>query len=264
MLLSEILNTRRRDGDTVVFSATEDWAQGRTMFGGFLSALAVQAMRDVAGSDWPLRALQTNFVGPVAVGDVQMRVELLRQGKNIRQVKATLISNQEVAGLMLGVFGAGRESEVPVSMPVQTPCEKTFDQAPILPFFKGIAPNFLQHLNIRWAEGGFPYTGTPSQASKLYVEIKDDVVDTELAIVMLTDAPPTPAISGFNRPVPASSVSWSLELRLPDDIKNSGGVWRIDIDTKAAAQGYTNEQAALWTPDGRLAAFGYQVVAVYG
>ena len=28
--------------------------------------------------------------------------------------------------------------------------------------------------------------------------------------------------------------------------------------------GYANEQGHLWTPDGQLAALGYQVVAVYG
>ena len=39
--LSEILSNRRLSGDTVTFTASEDWMQGRTMFGGFLSALAV-------------------------------------------------------------------------------------------------------------------------------------------------------------------------------------------------------------------------------
>lgn len=47
--LSEILSNRRLSGDTVTFTATEDWMQGRTMFGGFLSALAVVAMRDTLG-----------------------------------------------------------------------------------------------------------------------------------------------------------------------------------------------------------------------
>ena len=55
--LSEILSSRRLSGDTVTFTATEDWMQGRTMFGGFLSALAVVAMRDTLGIDMPLRAL---------------------------------------------------------------------------------------------------------------------------------------------------------------------------------------------------------------
>jgi hypothetical protein len=38
----------------------------------------------------------------------------------------------------------------------------------------------------------------------------------------------------------------------------------MDKDALAAGAGYVNERTTLWTPDGQLAALGYQVVAVYG
>ena len=38
--LSDVLSNRRLQGDTVTFTATEDWMQGRTMFGGFLYSYA--------------------------------------------------------------------------------------------------------------------------------------------------------------------------------------------------------------------------------
>ena len=101
--LSEILSNRRLSGDTVTFTATEDWMQGRTMFGGFLSALAVVAMRDTLGIDMPLRALQTNFVGPVPAGDVVYRTRLLRQGKSVSQVQCEIYSDETLAGLVVGV-----------------------------------------------------------------------------------------------------------------------------------------------------------------
>ena len=66
--LAQIIAGRKREGDRVSFDVTADWGQGRTTFGGLLSALCVQAMRDVCGANWPLRALQTNFVGPVTPG----------------------------------------------------------------------------------------------------------------------------------------------------------------------------------------------------
>src|SRR5574343_1904913 len=89
--LAQLLAHRVRNGQRITFPLTEDWQQGRTTFGGLLSALVVQAMRDVCGADWPLRALQTNFVGPVSPGLVHVDVTLLRQGKNIRQVKAQVM-----------------------------------------------------------------------------------------------------------------------------------------------------------------------------
>ena len=61
----------------------------------------------------------------------------------------------------------------------------------------------------------------------------------------------------------ASSVSWALELR-PVTVSDAKGYWRMDKEALATGEGYVNEKTTLWTPDGQMAALGYQVVAVYG
>lgn len=262
--LSEILSTRRLQGGSVTFRATEDWAQGRTMFGGFLSALAVVAMRDTLGLDMPLRALQTNFVGPVAAGEVVYKTRLLRQGKSVSQVHCEIYSDDVLAGLVVGVFGAARETALPVLTPERIPLPKAVEDVPPLPFIPKITPNFLQHVEMRWALGSIPYMGTPFWESGIYIRAVDKNLSPEVLIVMLSDGPPTPCLSHFSSPVMASSVSWSLELPpLPDRI-DSEAWFQIDMDTKAGAEGYVNQSAKLWTPDGQLASLGYQVVAVYG
>ena len=57
--------------------------------------LGAQAMRDVAGVDWPpevcLRAMQCSFVSVVEPGRVQVEVEVMRQGRNVCQVMARVI-----------------------------------------------------------------------------------------------------------------------------------------------------------------------------
>ena len=167
--LSEILSNRRLSGDTVTFTATEDWMQGRTMFGGFLSALAVVAMRDTLGIDMPLRALQTNFVGPVPAGDVVYRTRLLRQGKSVSQVQCEIYSDETLAGLVVGVFGAPRETALPVLSPQHKPLPKPVDDIAPLPFIPKITPNFLQHVEMRWALGSIPYMGNPFWESGIYI-----------------------------------------------------------------------------------------------
>eukprot|EP01030_Chromulinospumella_sphaerica_P018471 gene18471-18338_t len=200
--LSEILSSRRLSGDTVTFTATEDWMQGRTMFGGFLSALAVVAMRDTLGIDMPLRALQTNFVGPVPAGDVVYRTRLLRQGKSVSQVQCEIYSDETLAGLVVGVFGAPPVGDVPA-----------------LPFIPKITPNFLQHVEMRWALGSIPYMGNPFWESGIYIRATDKNLSPEVLI----------------------------------------GWFQIDMETKAGSDGYVNQSAKLWTPDGQLASLGYQV-----
>jgi len=270
--LAGLLATRQRleveGGSRIRFHVTPDWQQGRTTFGGVLSALAVQAMRDVCGADWPLRALQTNFVGPVAPGDFDVEVHLLRQGKNIRQVQARVLQADasgalHIGGVLLGVFGTARDSSLPHLRPDQVPAAKDIDSAFKWPFVPNMTPAFTQHLDFRQAEGGLPFTGSSEWHSRVYVRLHEsEGIDSELQAVLLADAGPTPALARLNGFAPASSVSWALELR-PVDVGDAGGFWRMDKDALATGEGYVNEKTTLWTPCGQMAALGYQVVAVY-
>lgn len=271
--LAEVLSRRERvdtGGRQVVrCHVGPDWQQGRTTFGGVLSALALQAMRDVCGNEWPLRALQTNFVGPVSPGHFDIEVVLLRQGKNIRQVQARVLQADEsgrdqVGGVLLGVFGAARASALPELRLSQPPVAKDPDAALLWPYVPGMTPAFTQHLEFRQAEGGVPFTGSVESHSRTYVRLRvADDIDDELQSVVLADAGPTPALAQLKGFAPASSVSWALELR-PVTLPSGSGLWRMDKDAVVTGEGYVNEKTTLWTPDGQLAALGYQVVAVYG
>lgn len=266
--LAQVLDHRQREGQRVSFRITEDWQQGRTMFGGVLSVMAVQAMRDICGSDWPLRALQTNFVGPVSPGLVHVDVTLLRQGKNIRQVKAQILQAnaegvEQIAGILLGSFGVGRESVLPSLRPPQVAVANAVETSYPWPFIPGMTPPFTRHLEFRHAEGGVPFSGDDSWHSRTYVRLLDNAgIDTELQAIILADAGPTPALAQLRGYTPASSVSWALELR-PVSIGQRDGHWRMDKDALAVGEGFVNEKTTLWTPCGQLAALGYQVVAVY-
>lgn len=266
--LAQLLDQRERKGQRIHFHLTQDWQQGRTMFGGVLSVMAVQAMRDVCGSDWPLRSLQTNFVGPVTPGLMHVDVTLLRQGKNIRQVKAQIVQadahgQEQIAGVLLAAFGVGRESVLPTLRPPQVAVAKGVDESYPWPFIAGMTPAFTRHLEFRHAEGGVPFSGDNAWHSRTYVRLLDNAgVDAELQAVLLTDAGPTPALAQVQGYAPASSVSWALELR-PVHVGQRDGHWRMDKDALAVGDGFVNEKTTLWTPCGQLAALGYQVVAVY-
>jgi acyl-CoA thioesterase len=267
--LASLLAARTRHETRVSFEVPEDWLQGRTSFGGLISVLAVQAMRDVAGAAWAddvkLRALQTSFIGPVAQGPVEVVVNLLREGKNVRQVQALVQQAGQTSALLLGVFGSQRTTAIAPMSPKKPPVATEPEQTPPRTLPAGIAPNFTQHMDMRFAEGGAPFSGTVSTLSRIHLQLRGEPVSgisTELLTVLLADVPPTPLLSQFTKPTPASSVSWELELRpLPQATE---GWWRVDTDVLAAAGGYSNQATRLWSPDGELAALGYQVVTVYG
>jgi acyl-CoA thioesterase len=258
-----LIERRTRSDRTVSFVVPADWMQGRTTFGGLIAALGVQAMRDVEGSAWPLRALQASFIGPVG-GPTSVDVTLLRQGRNVRQVQATLRSGGEVAAVILAVFGLGRPTAVAEHRPVQPPSENKLEALIDIPFVPGLGPNFLQHLVYRWAGGAPPWIGKQNWHSEIFCRLRDRDVAPELAAVLLADMPPSPVLSAFDRFVPASSVSWELEFVPHSAPVDAGGFFRVDTDVVSAVDGYVNQRSTLWTPEGNLAALGYQVVGVYG
>ncbi len=266
--LPELMARRRVGADAVHFPVTEDWQQGRTCYGGLISTLAVVAMRDLAGSGWPadasLRGLQTCFVAPVVPGEVEIGVQLLRQGRNVCQVQAQARQGGQVAAVLLGVFGAERPSSLRARVPQRPAAPREAEALPAPPPRMG--PTFLQHFDMRWADGPPPYSGGEGFSTIIHLRVAGGeaaAVSAELLTVLLADLPPTPVVGQLTKPSANSSVTWALELR-PVDAGAPGGWWRADNESTMVDGGYVNHTSRLWAPGGQLAAFGSQVVAVFG
>ena len=267
--LRTMIDHRQPNADGVQFGVGEDWLQGRTCYGGLISALAVVAMRDRVGADWPadvgLRALQTSFVGPVSPGPMSIAVQALRQGRNVCQVMAQVRQADAVAAVLLGVFSADRESSLQPRVPQRPPPRREAEHLPAPPDRPAGAPVFLQHFDMRWADGPPPYTGGEGWTTSIHMRLKPAeaaALGSETQLLLLADLSPTPVIGQLRRPAANSSVSWALELR-PVPPGPPDGWWRADNESLMVAGGYVNHAARLWAPSGHLAAFGSQVVAVF-
>ena len=267
---SAIVAGRARSGSTVSFDIADDWQQGRTAYGGVVSAVAAQAMRDVAGTDWPagvgLRALQCSFVAMVEPGRVQVDVEVLRQGRNVCQVMARVSEGGRLGSVLMGVYCAERPSMLAPRRLQRPPAPLEAQALPAVPYLPGRMPPFLQHLEMRYAEGAAPFSRTPGQRSVIHLRLRDadaDAIVPEVLTVLLADAPATPVSAELTRPVPFSSVTWALELR-PLAAGHGAGWWRVDSESVLVEGGYVNHAARLWAPPGDLAATGTQLVTVFG
>ncbi|MFO1330713.1 MAG: thioesterase family protein [Rubrivivax sp.] len=257
-------------GDRVRFHLGDDWQQGRTAYGGVVAALAAQAMRDVAGAGWPdgvsLRSLQCAFVSVVEPGEVEVQVERLRQGRNMTQVLARIGNPGRLGSVLIGVHGNDRPSALTPRHPARPPARAEADTLPAMPFVPRQMPPFMQHVETRASEGARPFSGRLSTHSVLHLRLRDhdaEAIEPEVLAVLLADMPATPALSELTGLAVSSSVTWSLELR-PVPRSQAAGWWRIDSESVLVEGGTVNHAARLWAPDARLAAFGMQVVTVFG
>src|SRR5688500_4058906 len=83
------------DGATAGARIPAGWGQGRATFGGLVAALAVRAARQRLPEPRPCRALVASFPGPVAPGDVELRVRELRHGRAVSHLQVEVAQGGE-------------------------------------------------------------------------------------------------------------------------------------------------------------------------
>lgn len=132
------------------------------------------------------------------------------------------------------------------------------------PYLPALMPAFIQHLAVRWAQGGLPFSGGDALHSRLWLQLRGEPVAPELMAILFADAMPSPVMAAARGRVAAASLAWSIELMPAASQPVGTGWWRADTDLTGNADGYANQYSTIWTPDGRAAAFSHQVVILYG
>lgn len=247
----------------VCFNVSDQWGQGRTVFGGMQGAMAVKAMRHVLGNDTPLRSLQITFLGPVAFGKITVEAAILRQGSSATHVHAKLSDGKTLRMIATGIFGVNRTSKLK-DIPLAPPCSKSYQEAMVFPFTEGLMPTFLQHFEMRFAEGDFPLSGAKHPHSKAYIRHLDPHALTEAHLVALGDVAPPTALMSLTKFAPASSMNWQLELIQQPDALTDNQWFRYDLDALASDSGYSWQNTNYWDEKGRLVMITRQCFAVFG
>lgn len=266
MLFSHVLDTVRALDGAWTAEVTEDWTQGRTIFGGLQAALAVRAMRDLVPQAVPLRVLQTSFIAPVPPGMLRIEAKVLRSGKSVTHVEARILDQGQTACLVVGIFGKSRQSVIELQPPKpQMPPVEVAEQ---LPYIEGLNPMFTRHVTMRWAQGVTIFKGAAEPKTQIYVGFRNEPYAGpgalgEAQIIGYADIAPSPALSLLKRPAMGSSLTWTLELLTDDCGPPREGLWMIDAVVDSGRDGYLNESATMWSPEWQPVALSRQSVVVF-
>ena len=267
MLFSEVLGSVQEQDGAWTAAIPETWGQGRTSFGGLLSALAVRAMRGLVPGA-PLRVLQTTFIAPVPAGAVRIEAKLLRSGKSASHVEARLYDQGQLACLVVAIFGAARESAINIE-PQRPDLGITPGQSRLFPWIEGVTPTFTRCCEMRWATGKMPYMGATEPKTQIYVGFRDEPfagngLVGESQLIGYADIIPSPGASMLRKPAPASSLTWTLEILTDDYGPAREGLWLMDAEVTSARQGYLSQTATLWSPEWKAYALSRQSVVAFG
>ncbi|MDE2436998.1 MAG: thioesterase family protein [Sphingomonadales bacterium] len=258
MSLPETLSTIRPIEGGFATTIPEAWLQGRTTYGGFSAALALEAARGLASDLPPLRSAQVSFVGPLS-GEVEVRAQILRRGKNASWASAEVVSEAGIGLTATFVFMGPVEQSALHLHDVPAP-EGIIpaDKAAPLPARAG--PGFAPNFDRRFA---MPQSAERKPEVCWWVRLKDTIgLDPMVQLLLCADMLP-PGVMPLTGPVPVSSMTWLINLLTPLP-ETRDGWWLLRSTGNYAEKGCSSQDMALWNADGVAMAVGMQSIAVFG
>lgn len=258
MSLPQTLSTIRRIDGGFVTTVPDDWMQGRTSYGGFSAALALEAARGLADDLPPLRSAQISFVGPLS-GAVEVRARVLRRGKNASWISAEVSGASGVGLTATFVFMGPVEASALHLHAVPPPVDLIpVDQAVPLP--EGRGPGFAAHFERRFAR---PRSLQAEPELCWWLRLKDaQGLDPMVALILLGDGLP-PAVMPLLGAVPISSMTWLVNLLTPLP-QTRDGWFLLRSAGDYAEKGCSSQDMAIWNTDGEAVAVGMQAMALFG
>lgn len=260
------------------FTATisDAWMLAVIPQGGIVAALAVRAMAETLGEPAQSpRTVTALFAGQVGAGPVQIDVEVLRRGRSMSQLSATVRNPGAGAGLTaIAAFGAPRRgfTFTELAMPVvdgpdgrrsfrdglPPGVEFEFSRPP-MPFWEEIVDARPVIGRPPWE----PFEETAAECANWYridhpPVLADGRLDP-LALLVLCDTMPGAVGQKLGPDAgPWFGPSVDLTVHLLDDAPPD---WLLAHNrARHAADGYASVDQSLWTADGRLVAYATQLM----
>jgi len=255
---------------------SEAWMLAVVPQGGIVAALAVAAMSDVLGErEQRLRTVTAVFAGKVATGPVDIDVQVLRRGRSMSQLTATVRNPGEEAGLTaVAAFGAPRRgfeftdlAKPQVDGPdglrsFRDPLPEGVDfefARPPMPFWEEIVEARPVIGRPPWE----PFQDGPPETAYWYrlddpPVLGDGTLDPA-GLIVLCDTMPG-AVGQKLGPDAGPWFGPSVDLTVHVLDAAPPGWLLAHNRARHAGDGYASVEQALWTADGRLVAYATQLM----
>lgn len=259
MTIASLIDPITADGGHVRFDNLDHWLQGRTLYGGASALVAYTAAIRAFPDLPPLRAAQIAFVAPTSP-DAELRREIVRQGRNVAQVRSEIWCEGKCTLTAFWLFGTSREPNAEhEAAPVQDWPGSPEEAEPAM---KDKGPAFIQHnFEIRRAQ---EMRGPGDPVVRRWARLEDrEGLDPVSELILLGDVLPPGAMRAMQRQGPISSINWSFNL-LETQPTTRDGWWLSENASQHASDGYSSERLRLWNADGKQVLDGMQSVAIFG
>ncbi len=260
--LAYVLESQQAQDGCLSYPVPENWMQGRTTFGGFSSALMLNAICTQFEGLPPLRSALVNFTAPIGASP-SIRTEVLRQGRNVTIIHARAEIDGKAAALATFSFGRPQDSHVAFEHPAKPalrPEEADHYFPPDLP--KPPIP-FLANFDVKMVDGALPFSGAERGYLRLWARHKDPRMwDRMEGLISVADLPPPAIYPTLKKPGPNSSMNWIFNV-LSKNISTRDGWWLLEHELTAGRDGYSSQVMRVWNTEGEIIVDGMQSVIIF-
>jgi acyl-CoA thioesterase len=239
------------------------WFQGRGVYGGIVAAQLARAFESLVPTR-QARTLTVHFCAP-ATGEGTLDVVIEREGATVSHLSGRLthVRRGKVVTLAMATATFGRAFD-PWSFGDDPP--PTVPPPEAVPEFRARAgwPVFAEHFEFRPCLGHEAFEGAREGHLGGWFRAREPQRPDLAYVCALFDAWPPSALPLLHAPRPAASVDLSFHffasfpLDVPDDTS-----FLYEARTPIVRDGWAEERATLWDPNGRLLARARQNVAVF-
>jgi acyl-CoA thioesterase len=204
-----------------------------------------------------------DYLSPTVPGALHVEVEVLRVGRSLLHMRATLKQQEQTRAVLLGAFGEARDTKLRHESSSAPKSDLPPEQLVRLPYIEGAMPAYTQHFDYRWTSQHGLFSGAPEGKLSGFVRALDaDRVDTAV-IAALIDSFPPPVLTQLRAPAPASTVTWMVNFSQLRSAIAQNEFCRYESVTSSANGGYASVDTKLWDNEGRLLADSRQLVAEF-
>lgn len=239
MTLKDILDGVTRTETGFASTIPANWLQGRTSYGGLSTALAYHCARLSVEEAPPLRSAQVAFVGPMN-GDVEIRCDLLRRGRNTAFVEARILSADGVGFAGTFIFMNPRRSSIEFA-DIPAP-----DAGPVP------SPEDIRHGPTEFFTSNMDYSGKRLVLGegKPVLEgwqriTERSGLDSMTELLCIGDGLPPAAMGLMTEPGMVSSMNWQVNL-LTAEPETVDGWWYLQSRAHHAHDGASSQHMTVW------------------
>jgi acyl-CoA thioesterase len=230
-------------GGRYAANASERWSAYVGPNGGYLAALILNAFTDMVHDPTRLvRSISLHYLEPPAFGPVEIDVTVERAGRSMTSMSGRLIQGGRAKVLAIAAFSGDRTSPFfqDCVMPVVAP-----------PPTGPVAEN--GRLEVTRVLGGAPQSGERADVGGWVRLAEPRALDALLAAVYLDCWYPALSVR-MTEPVPAPTVDLTIHFRqhLPPPGTTPDTRYFLRLVSRVSSDGFVEEDAELWSPDGLL------------